>query len=129
MRHATPRAVTATAQRTLHRVGLLPVALALLCSLCFAQAAPADFVPAPLPAGAASVRTLAVLDQSSWAAHVIPATGPQRVSVTSNRGATWTDAAALLSAGDTLVGLAAAPAHTYRAVVWLTGTPRKVQVK
>ena len=49
--------------------GSLPVALALLLiGLCFAPAASAEFVPAPLPPGATSIGTLAVLDGSTWAA-------------------------------------------------------------
>jgi len=108
--------------------GSLPLAL-LLLGLCFAPAASAEFVPAPLPPGAASIGTLAVLDGSTWAAQVLPATDPQRVSVTSNRGVTWTDVAGLLSAGETIVALVAAPGQTYRAVIALTGTPTKVQVQ
>jgi len=120
---AKPR--TGTAKRF---GGSLPLAL-LLLGLCFAPTASAEFVSAPLPPGATSIRTLAVLDGSTWAAQVLPATGPQRVSVTSNRGVTWTDVAGLLSAGETIAGLAAAPGQTYRAVIALTGTPAKVQVK
>lgn len=122
---AQPRTGTATRLRR-----SLSVALAfLLLGACFAAAASAEFVPAPLPPGAASIGTLAVLDGSTWAAQVLPATGPQSVSVTSTRGVTWTDAAGLLSAGDTIAGLAAAPGQTYRAVIALTGTPARVQVK
>jgi uncharacterized protein YkwD len=122
---AQPRTGTAKRFR-----GSLPVALALLLlGLCFAPAAPAEFVAAPLPPGWTSIRTLAVLDGATWAAHEVPATGPQRVSVTSDRGATWTDVAGLLSAGDTIAGLAAAPGRTYRAVISLTGTAARVQVK
>lgn len=95
--------------------GSFPLAL-LLLGLCFAPTASAEFVPTPLPPGATSVRTLAVLDGSTWAAQVLPATGPQRVSVTSNRGVTWTDVAGLLTADETIVALAAAPGQTYRAV-------------
>jgi len=119
---AQPR--TATARRTAR---IMALALALL-GLCATQEASAEFVPAPLPGGLTSIRTLAVLDQSSWAAHVSPATG-QRVSVTSDRGATWVDAAGLLSADDSVVGLAAAPGQTYRAAVRLGVLPIRIQVK
>jgi len=110
---------TATTRRTARIVALALV----LLGVCVTQEASAEFVPAPLPPGATSISNLAVLDGYTWAAHVVPAAGPQRVSVTTDRGATWTDLAGLLNPGDTVVGLAAAPGRTYRAVISLTNRP------
>lgn len=97
----------------------------LLCGLALAAscapAALADFTAARVPG--TGVNAVAVLDQSSWAAIVRNVSAPDAISVTGDRGATWTPVAAVLQSGDRLVGLAAAPGQTYRAVVRLAGVP------